>query len=135
MCVWLTYVEGKQTAEAYEAVCPSMPHMLIPVLWHQASSEAGWLPLASCGDLGKPDPAGHNNKHRLRPGGGPGVHKAMWAGVPPMYHAPRKGKCGKKVSIIIDSINNLFPYGNLANTWVSSDIYCTRDSVFIWKKF
>ena len=27
-----------------------------------ASSEAGWLSLAACGDLGKPDLAGHNNK-------------------------------------------------------------------------
>ena len=50
--------QAKKT-EAYEALCPSMPHVLIP--GPPVSSEAGWLPLAACGDLGKPDLAGHNN--------------------------------------------------------------------------
>ena len=55
-----------------------------------ASSEACWLPLAACGDLDKPDLAGH-----VEAGWGTGVHKAMWAGVPPLCCGPGKGKCGK----------------------------------------
>ena len=64
----------------------------------------------------------------------PGEHKAMWAGVPPLYCGPGKGKCGIKIGkqqetkFIIDSIISMFPYGNLANILVSSDIYSIRDS-------
>ena len=117
LCVWMIDLCGWQAKKwglwnclSFNATCA---HSRSP-----ASSEAGWLPLAACGHLGKPVLASHNNK-------GPQITRFMG----PTWGPP--GTCRSQMGPMLAPWTLLSGASNAENVSISWLLHVTASFFFL----